>query len=240
MAQSESKNSPGWLAATAWSAAVISVIVLVLWLSPTAREVAGETALMLFQILTAPFILEASLALLGLCIVLVINQYRQQRDGDEWVYLQKHEPPAAQPADAAAPPHRHDAVIWLEKPGDFDENEAVLEVVEGYLDLGLLDEAMREIESLPATRLQSGRADELLIRALAMSGRPAEATRIMAGRAATHPDRRPRLAAAAIAVASWLQETGGAAGSIDEWLRLSRDLDPRAIESLPHGHPLRS
>lgn len=240
MAQSETRNSPKWLAAVAWSMAVVAAAVIVLWLSPTAREVAGETTLMLFQILTTPFILEASLALLGLCIVLVINQWRLQRDSDEWVYLQKSEPSAVQTADTADPPHRHDAVIWREKPAGFDQSEAVFDVVEGYLDLGLVDDALREIESLPATHLQAGRADELLIRALAMAGRSAEAFRIIADRAAAHPDRRPRLAAVAITVASWLKEKGGPAGSVDEWLKLSRDLDPQAMESLPHGHPLRS
>lgn len=58
----------------------------------TANEVITGAMGLLASIFTSPFILEATLALIGLVIVLCYNQYRRERDDkDEWVLLPKSE-----------------------------------------------------------------------------------------------------------------------------------------------------
>ena len=240
MTHSETNNRRRWLSSVAWILGAVVVTVIVLWYSPTAREVVGEASLTIFQIVTAPFVLETSLAVLGLCIVMAINHYRQQREGDGWVYLQKQEPSSDVSKDIEDPPHRHDAVVWQEKPECFDEGAAKLEVIEGYLDLGLADDALRELAMLSEDLTRSEQADELRIRALAMVGRLSEASRAIDELAVTYPERVERLASAALLVAIWLHEQGKAGPEINEWLERSRHLDPQAFEALPSGHVLRA
>lgn len=67
------------------------------WLMRTnqvANEVITGALGLLASIFTTPFILEASLALMGLVIVLTYNQYRRDCDDkDEWVLMPKTEAP---------------------------------------------------------------------------------------------------------------------------------------------------
>lgn len=223
-----------------WSVAALAAVIVLLKLSPTAREVVGESALTIFQIVTAPFILETSLALLGLCIVMAINHYRQQKEGDGWVYLQKQEPSRAVDKEAMDPPHRHEAVVWGEKPAPFDEAATELEVVEGYVDLGLADDALQELASLPAGLGQTAHAVDLHIRALAIAGQLPQAAMELDERARDHPEEAAMLSKTALSVAGWLHENKQAEAGINEWLQRSRLLDPQAIDTLPAGHALRA
>lgn len=59
-----------------------------LWSSAEAREVALESAFLMFTVLTTPFVLETSVALLGLVAVITYNQWRLSREGDEWVEME--------------------------------------------------------------------------------------------------------------------------------------------------------
>lgn len=163
------KTGRSWLPTVIVSLVVLVGMIVLLKTNETAREVAGQSALSVFQILTTPFILETSLALLGLCLVIAINHYRQEKDGDEWVYLEQKTPvPNAESNDD--PPHRHDAVVWKDKPEIFDETATGLDMMEGYLDLGLAEDAMREWSSLSNDAKSSERAVALRRRALTMSG----------------------------------------------------------------------
>ena len=69
--------------------------------------------------------------------------------------------------------HRIDTMQWFgrEKPASFDEAATELEVIEGYVDLGLADDALQELASLPAGLGKQRRLMDLHIRALAMPGR---------------------------------------------------------------------
>ncbi len=240
MTRSEKTHPSQWLSAILWTVVITAAAVLLLVFSPTAREVVGEASLTVFQIVTAPFVLEASLALLGLCIVLMINQYRHHKEGDGWVYLEKQEPSSDAVPGTEDPPHRHDAVVWHDKPERFDEAAAKLDVIEGYVDLGLAGDALRELELLPEELAGAEQVDEMRIRALAMAGRLPEAVRLLDERAGMHPGRSSRLARAAVAVAAWLQEQGEAGPAIDDWLERSRRLDPQVIGALPPGHALKA
>lgn len=50
---------------------------------------AGEFFARILGIITTPFILESSLFILGFVVVLTLNQWRQMREGDEFVYLEQ-------------------------------------------------------------------------------------------------------------------------------------------------------
>ncbi|RYD26296.1 MAG: hypothetical protein EOP87_22970 [Verrucomicrobiaceae bacterium] len=49
----------------------------------------GEWIGMIMGVLTTPFIMETSFLILGLVIVILINHWRQQREGDDFVYLEQ-------------------------------------------------------------------------------------------------------------------------------------------------------
>lgn len=53
----------------------------------TASEVALTSFGNFFGLVTTPFILEASTAILGLIIVVTYNQWRMEKEGDGWVIL---------------------------------------------------------------------------------------------------------------------------------------------------------
>ncbi|MDB6139188.1 MAG: hypothetical protein JWO94_2260 [Verrucomicrobiaceae bacterium] len=74
---------------------IVGAVALVLWKSTEARQVAGEALGLLFTFFTTPFILETSLALIGLMTVLVINQRRRDREQDEWVEMEVPTKPKA-------------------------------------------------------------------------------------------------------------------------------------------------
>lgn len=231
------RKKRGWLAPVSWSVAAVFAAAAALYSSATAREVAAESARTIFQIVTSPFVLEATLAILGLCIVIAINQRRIQKEGDGWVYLETHEP-ATDASEASDPPHRHDGVVWQEKPGAFDDAGTSLEVAEGYLDLGLGEDALRELESMPAAAREQEKAVGLRIRALVMTGQGTAAATAFTDWMRGHGGGGTFLAEAALASALWLHGNvpGAEAGT---WLARARDADGAVVEKLPRQHPLR-
>lgn len=81
--------------------------------SAEARDVSLQAARALFGFVSSPFILEATVACVGLLIVLSLNEFRRRKDEqDEWVVMEKDElPEAAKLADdavVAAPASQHD------------------------------------------------------------------------------------------------------------------------------------
>ena len=56
--------------------------------SAEAREIAVESAFLLFTVVTTPFVLETSVALCGLVAVITYNQWRLSRESDEWVEME--------------------------------------------------------------------------------------------------------------------------------------------------------
>jgi hypothetical protein len=75
---------------------VVTLAVLA-WPNPTAKEMIFGALGLLTSLFTSPFILEATVAFIGLIIVMTYNQRKLEREGkDEWVVLPKEEsPPAA-------------------------------------------------------------------------------------------------------------------------------------------------
>jgi hypothetical protein len=54
----------------------------------TAREILAKSFFTIAGTLASPFILETSVALGGLTIVLVFNEYRRLKDGPDWVEME--------------------------------------------------------------------------------------------------------------------------------------------------------
>ena len=54
----------------------------------TAREILAKSFFTIAGTLATPFILETSVALGGLTIVLVFNEYRRLKDGPDWVEME--------------------------------------------------------------------------------------------------------------------------------------------------------
>ncbi len=67
--------------------------------SPTASEVVWQAAANFFGLVTTPFILEATVALLGLTAVMTYNQWRISKEGDGWVVLPEDEKKNAPPVE---------------------------------------------------------------------------------------------------------------------------------------------
>ena len=96
----------------------------------------GEWFGMVVGILTTPLLMEASLFLLGLFAVLVINHWRRVREGDEFVILEQAEGPGA---EALPEPAR-----WglLPDPAPPGEEPDLLTRAEGALEAGDPDSAL--------------------------------------------------------------------------------------------------
>lgn len=77
-----------WLGPLLWSLAFLGGLITACVVSEEAREVIGEGVGYLLGFFSTPFILEASAALAGLGIVMIINNLRLAREGDGWVEME--------------------------------------------------------------------------------------------------------------------------------------------------------
>lgn len=89
-------KAPWWLETLLWSLGMLIAVGVAAYMNETVREVVAQGLGYFFGFLSTPFILEASTALVGLCIVLIINSRRIEREGDGWVMMEvKDTTPAA-------------------------------------------------------------------------------------------------------------------------------------------------
>ncbi|MGL4399546.1 MAG: hypothetical protein ACRCXD_06735 [Luteolibacter sp.] len=91
----------------------------------------GEWVGMMIGILTTPFFMEASFAILGLVTVIALNIWRQRKDGDEFVYLDLVDGPNS---SQNLPEHAKWA-LYREKPLDL-EKPSLLAQAEGAIAIG--------------------------------------------------------------------------------------------------------
>lgn len=66
----------------------LGIVIGVLSVSTEAQEVAGEAFWNIFRFFTTPFILELSVAVMGLLIVMTYNQWKRSKDAPEWVEME--------------------------------------------------------------------------------------------------------------------------------------------------------
>lgn len=85
-------QSRSWIGPLALVLLGLAGVSYLLWSSAEAREVAVESAFLVFTVLTTPFVLETSVALFGLVVVITYNHWRLSREGDEWVEMEVSAP----------------------------------------------------------------------------------------------------------------------------------------------------
>lgn len=122
---------------------ILTYTVLLIF-SSTTREVSIDTAKILFAIFSTPFILETTFALIGIFIVLGINHWRLSKEGDGWVYMATQENDA--PESPTKSSQRLQSVIFMDKPLMLDQDNTTLDILEGYLDLGMAAQALKEMQ----------------------------------------------------------------------------------------------
>ncbi|MEN3942598.1 hypothetical protein WJU23_14960 [Prosthecobacter sp. SYSU 5D2] len=148
-----------WVSPLLFTLALIIAVTAVCMSSETAREVLAKAVMMIAGALATPFILETSVFLIGLVIVIALNQWRMQKEGDGWVYLAQTEPdPASIAAGAETPSKRLEGIILTAAPDARIDLEARLSIAEGFLDLGLKDEAVEHLNLLSAEEQKDPRA----------------------------------------------------------------------------------
>lgn len=111
--------------------------------------VLGETIGIITGILTTPFLLEASFAILGLVTVITLNHWHRVKEGDDFVYLEQVDGPDV---PANLPEHAKWAV-YREKPLAA-ENPPLLAQAEGAFFLGDHAAAMERISAMSAEELR--------------------------------------------------------------------------------------
>ncbi|MDZ4287360.1 MAG: hypothetical protein U0984_05350 [Prosthecobacter sp.] len=166
MPKEQTHSKIWWLPPLLFIAAIVAGLVTACYASETAREVLAKAVMNIVGAVSTPFILEATVAVVGLCVVLAFNQWRLHKEGDGWVYLAQTEPDAASLAEGAeTPPHRLDPVVLEQKPDVAVAFAARLAIVEGYLDLGLKREAVEHLNLLSPEERNSERAQALYVMA---------------------------------------------------------------------------
>lgn len=79
-----------------WALGMFVAGIVVCVFSVSAREIAIEGISYMWAFFTTPFILEASVFIIGLGTVLIINNLRLEREGEGWVEMEvKNAPEAA-------------------------------------------------------------------------------------------------------------------------------------------------
>ena len=153
--------------------AAASVIVLI-WLGTYLPGGFGEFFSLLAGIMWTPVLLDISLFLLGLIIVLWLNKYRLEKDGDEYVYLEQIDGPDL-PGDLPAEAR---SAVYTSAPESLTEDPATA-AIEGALSLGDNAEATRLLLALPSEKLETIDVLTLRIRLAQNSGKEEEARSLL-------------------------------------------------------------
>lgn len=199
-----------------WTLVGIGALAALFVHSATAREVVLETAKTIFGIVSTPFILETTFALIGIFIVLAVNHWRIKREGDGWVYLVTHEPDAGARTLPAAITQRLQSVVMRDRPSIVDEAGVSRLVVEGFLEMGMAAQAKQELSELGDLPDDETTA-ALRIRVLAANLETAAASALLSESGTRFVSHRSLFAQTALACAEWLQSH---APQQDEAIRL--------------------
>jgi len=126
----------------------------------------GEWLGTIIGIMTTPFFMETTFAILGLVIVVSLNTWRQRKDGDEFVYLEQVSGPDV---PAHLPDHAKWA-IYREKPLD-RENPSLFEQAEGALAIGDYSAASEWIGAMESTELTQPETLEIRLKLARATGK---------------------------------------------------------------------
>jgi len=155
-----------WFSPLMFTIALIAAVAILCKVSETAREVLAKAVMLVVGAMATPFILETTVAIIGLVIVIAVNQRRLQKEGDGWVYLAQTEADAASVAEGAETPEKRlEGVILQEPPSGKMDLDARLAMAEGFLELGLKAEALEHLKMLSADEQKDTRVAALKIQA---------------------------------------------------------------------------
>ncbi len=126
----------------------------------------GEWIGMMVGLMSTPFILEASFICLGFLIVLGINIWRRQKEGDEFVYLEQ----VAAPEVIKNLPDRATWAIYREAPLEA-EQPSELAQAEGALEIGDYPAVVDWIATLDRETLKRPETMELRLKLARATGR---------------------------------------------------------------------
>lgn len=196
-----------------WTLLSVAGFTALLIYSPSAREITRDAVAMLFSIFATPFILEATVAIIGLVIVLTYNQWRLNKEGDGWVYMvtNEDEPGGSGTTTAQkdqlpkAITQRLQGVVLKDKPEPLDESQAIAGVIEGYLELGMPSQALDELHRTPD--LPDTVASAVLrFRVLGANLATEPALSLLRDASERFPHSRPELVIAAQDIAQWIEK----------------------------------
>lgn len=186
-----------------WTLLGGGVFAYMLATNETTREVTFDSLKMLFSLLSTPFIMEFTCILIFLCALMTYNQWRLNKDGDDWVYMTFQE---SEPGDVSNPPtQRLHTMISKEKPEPHNEAQADAGVIEGYLELGMPTEAFNELKTeknLP----DNAETALLCAKVLAANLDTAAALELFRRNLERFPEARPQFASSAKENVSWLEK----------------------------------
>jgi uncharacterized membrane protein len=111
--------------------------------------VVGEWVGTITGILTTPFLMETTFVILGLVIVITLNQWRRTKEGDEFVYLEQVDGPDA-PEDL---PDQASWAVFRNKPLD-GVVPSLLEQAEGAFAIGDFEAAAEWIGAMDAAEMK--------------------------------------------------------------------------------------
>ena len=137
----ETRGTARWLP---WliSALGIGAVVAFTALYPPASALAYDPARIVFTLFFTPFILEAICILLGILIVITINNKRLEKErADEWVYLHQIDPDTDTQDEIPEKPKRRD--------------EESIAKIEGFLDAKMVDDAAEALQTLDEESMES-------------------------------------------------------------------------------------
>lgn len=126
----------------------------------------GEWIGTMIGALTTPFILESSFLIIGFIIVIALNTWRRQKDGDELVYLESVSGPDV-PADL---PDQAKWAVYKHAPLAGETPDPLVQV-EGALSIGDFESAAETLGALPETELHQPEILKLRIRLARESGK---------------------------------------------------------------------
>lgn len=130
------------------------------FLYPPAKELAWETSRIVFSLIFTPFLLEIFCVVVGLLIVIAINNHRRAKEmEDEWVYLHEIDPDVSlsetEMKDLPEPLLRRiEGGSFVSKPVPVGAEERLAQI-EGFLEIGELEEASAAMLAAPEDEIQS-------------------------------------------------------------------------------------
>ncbi len=136
----------------------------------------GEWIGAMVGIATTPFFLEASLAMLGIFIVISLNIWRRHREGDEFVFLEQVTGPDVPPD---LPEHAR-WVIYRGNPADAVDEPTLLEQAEGALAIGDHAATAAALGAMDASDLKQAPALRVRLALARATGREALAVELAA------------------------------------------------------------